>query len=69
MAGLMAPDGFPVRDPKSRPKNVGRVVNPVGWPEMGGLTSAGKWPGGNSMEVEKPTRVRAAHSSARKNQE
>ncbi len=41
--GVTAPDRFPIRDPKTRPQKVGRIVNPVGYPEMGGLDGPGKW--------------------------
>lgn len=69
MAGIMAPNNYPVRNPKTRPQMVGRIVNPVGFPDMGGLTSASRWPNGNRMRVERPTGVRGAHKSSSKDQE
>ena len=62
--GIVAPDRFPVRDPKTRPQRVGRIVNPVGYAEVGGLDGPGKWPKGNEMKVEAPTRVKGAKKSS-----
>jgi hypothetical protein len=69
MAGIMAPDRFPIRNPEDPNQVNGRVVNPVRYQEMGGLTGERKWASGNQMAVEKPTRVRAAHSSTNRNVE
>lgn len=69
--GLMAPADFPIRDPRSRPKDVGRIVNATGWPMadstqgLGGLDSASKMPKhGNAQTVEKPTSITTGSSSA-----
>lgn len=67
MPGIVAPDRFPIRDPKDPNQVQGRVVNPVRFQEIGGLTGSSKWAGGNQMSVEKPTKVRAAHGSTGKN--
>ena len=62
--GIVGPGSFPIRDPKDPNQSNGRNVNPVRYPEIGGLDSAGKWTGSggkkNDMRVEKPTSVRAA---------
>lgn len=63
MAGLMAPNNFPIRNPKTRPQMNGRVVNQVGYPNIGGMTSSSRWPGENSMRVERPTAVKAGHKA------
>ena len=66
MAGLVQPGSFPIRDVKSRPQKNGRILNPVGYPEMGGLTGPGKWPNGsNPFAIERPTSVRAASKASR----
>jgi len=69
MPGLMGPERYPIRDPKDSGQINGRCVNPVRYPEMGGLDSPGAWFGGdkgktNNMRLEKPTSVRAAKSTA-----
>jgi hypothetical protein len=57
----MGPERFPIRDVKDGGQINGRIVNPVGYPDMGGFTGPGKWAEGkNDMRVEKPTSVRAA---------
>ena len=76
MAGIVAPDVFPFRDPRTMKQVVGRIVNPVGFMEIGGLDGPGKWfkaygaseqsKQENTMKVEAPTKVKAAHSSANK---
>ncbi len=66
MAGIVAPNDYPIRDPKD-PKQVnGRIVNPVRYIELGGLDGPGKWPKGNEMRVEPPTKVKGARSSVGK---
>lgn len=63
MPGIQAPQEFPIRK-ATDPKQVnGRVVNTVRFMEMGGLSGSGKYPGGNTMRVEKPTKVSASKSS------
>ena len=66
MPGIVAPQEFPIRKPTDANQVNGRVVNAVRFPEIGGLTGSGKWAKGNSMHVEKPTRVNATHSSKNK---
>jgi hypothetical protein len=65
--GIVAPQSFPPRDPTDANQNNGRIVNPVRYMECGGFTGPGKWPKGNGMRVERPTSVKAAHSSTNKN--
>lgn len=65
MPGMVAPENFPIRDPRSPEQVQGRIVNPVRYQaKMGGMTGASAWEGGlsrpNNMVVEKPTNVRAA---------
>lgn len=68
MPGLVGPDSFPIRDVKMRPQKVGRIHNPKGYPDMGGLNAPGKWPSAdNPFGVERATSVRAAHSTTRRN--
>ena len=62
--GIVAPDRFPIRDPKDPKQNNGRMVNPVRYAEVGGLTGPGVWPKGNEMKVEAPTRVKGAKKSS-----
>ena len=66
MPGIVRPEKFPIRDPKSRPQKVGRIVNPIGFPEMGGLDGPGKWGKGNTMAVEKPTGVKGMKPATKK---
>lgn len=61
--GIMAPDSYPIRKPTNPDQVNGRVVNPVRYQVMGGLTGMSKWEDGNTMRVEKPTKVRAAHNA------
>lgn len=65
MPGIVGPERFPIRDPKTGEQVNGRNVNPVGYPDMGGLTSASKWTetARERMRLEKPTSVRAAKST------
>jgi hypothetical protein len=68
--GIVGPAAFPIRDPKDPNQTLGRNVNPVRYPEIGGMDSAAKWAGSggksNDMKVEKPTNVRAAKSTTGK---
>lgn len=71
MPGLVGPERFPIRQPDDPSRVNGRNVNPVRYMEIGGLTGASKWFGGddskkNTMSVERATSVRAARE-ARKN--
>lgn len=71
MPGLMGPERFPVRQPEDPSQVNGRNVNPVRYPEMGGLTGASKWRGGddskkNMFPVERATDVRAAKRTTNK---
>lgn len=70
MPGLVGPDRFPIRRPEDSAQNNGRNVNPVRYPEMGGMTGPSKWFGGddskkNSMAVERATNVRAAKQASK----
>jgi hypothetical protein len=68
VAGIVGPDQFPIRDPKSAAQKNGRILNPVRYVEMG-FDSASKWPKGNEMRVEKPTGQTSTHATTNKNQE
>lgn len=59
--GIVGPGNFPIRDLKTRPKNVGRVRNPVGKYEMGKARATS-----SDYNVEKPTRVDATVRTADK---
>lgn len=61
--GPVQPNNYPIRNPKTRPQVVGRVVNPRGYPNIGGMTSSARWPGENNMRVERATGVSGAHKS------
>lgn len=73
--GIVAPGDFPIRDPRQRPRMVGRVVNPVGYMEradgatgLGGLDGAAKLPAhGGAQQVEAPNASKVAAPSARGN--
>lgn len=43
MAGLAAPERYPVRDPKSPAQRQGRILNPVRFLQIGGLDGAAAW--------------------------
>lgn len=54
--GLFAPESYPFRDPRNPKQMVGRVVNPVGYMELGGLTGPGQWGKGDAlMKVDRAT--------------
>lgn len=57
--GITQPENFNVRNPMSRPQKNGRVVNPVGYAEMGGGSGPGFWAKGNEFRVESATKVSA----------
>ena len=73
MAGLMAPERFPIRKPTDSSMVNGRTANPPRYMEIGGFSGPGKWlkEGGGDPQaaqryqfgVEKPTRVRGAKES------
>lgn len=74
MPGLVGPQNFPIRDPEDQNQQNGRNINPVRYPEMGGLDSPAKWtrPGGKSdqsiaLNLERATNVRAAKPTTGKN--
>lgn len=74
--GLVSPDNYPIRDPRSKEMLVGRIANPPRFYEIGGIASQAVWfkEGGNKSyaqmaqtnigRVEKPTSVKSAHRSA-----
>lgn len=43
MPGIVAPDRFPIRDPRSPAMKVGRNANPPRFPEVGGAKGPGIW--------------------------
>ncbi len=63
MPGIVKPQEFPIRKPTDAKQSNGRVLNPVRYMEMGGFSGSGKWAGGNTMRVEKPTKTSGAKSS------
>lgn len=77
--GLVSPDSFPVRDPRDKSQQNGRIVNPPRYYECGGLSGPQVWfrdpspegftqsPQENRMRVEKPTSVKSVHKSSREN--
>jgi hypothetical protein len=74
MPGLVGPDSYPIRKPEQEDRIIGRNVNPVRYPEMGGFDGASAWMRGdtsktNPFSVEKPTNVRAARSTTGKNED
>jgi len=71
MPGLLGPEKFPIRDVKDGAQVNGRIINPVGYPDMGGFTGPGKWPNGKAdmLRVEKPTSQRAAKRTTGTNED
>ncbi len=80
MAGLLAPDSFPIRDPRDPKLPNGRIMNPPRYMEMGGLAKPGVWfndfgnfqqsPQTNAhMAVPKPTGIKVSHSSTGKTED
>ncbi len=72
MPGLVGPEKFPIRNPEDNSQVNGRNVNPVRYPEMGGLDGPGAWLRGdrskkNTMRVERATDVRAARQADKSN--
>ena len=63
MPGIQAPQEFPIRKPTDPKQQNGRVLNPVRYQEMGGMSGPGKWAKGNTMHVEKPTKLSESKSS------
>ena len=68
--GIVGPESFPIRDPRDRKMNVGRVANPPRMCDMGGLSFQNQWhkdyPTGaqseqsNQFGVDRATSVKAA---------
>ena len=56
--GVLAPGAFPVRDPRKNEQSNGVVYNYPMFPEVGGLSSATKYPTQQPFRVEKPTNKR-----------
>jgi hypothetical protein len=50
--GVMGPESFPIRDPRSKSLNNGRMLNPARFMEMGGLDAPGKWFGNASTSAQ-----------------
>jgi len=55
--GIVAPQAFPIRNPKDKSKSNGRNINPPRYMEVGGLTGPGKWDKESVAKVEAPTGV------------
>ena len=68
--GIIGPESYPIRDPRDRKMNVGRVANPPRMCDMGGLSFQNQWhkdyPTGaqseqtNQFGVDRATSVKAA---------
>lgn len=71
MPGLVGPASYPIRMPEDSKQINGRNVNPVRYPEAGGMSSAAAWHGSggkkNDMKVEKATSIRAMKDTTGKN--
>lgn len=79
--GLLGPDSFPIRDPRSPKQINGRIINPPRYAEFGGLDGPGKWPKANdaprrrtdsdftnaAFAVKKPTGLKASHATTNRN--
>ena len=66
MAGIVAPKSFPVRHPTDPKQTNGRVLNPVRYMKLGGLSGPGAWPKEEGVPgVERATDVKAAHKSSK----
>lgn len=73
MPGIVQPESFPIRDPRDKKLNVGRIANPPRMADMGGLDDQGKWEKRHStgtqesakyaFPVDRATSVRAAKKS------
>lgn len=64
--GITSPENFPIRDVMNRPQKNGRVINPVGFGEMGGSSGPSCWPKGNEMKVDAPTSIKAGKAAGEK---
>jgi len=78
MPGVVAPDRYPIRDPRDVSMQNGRNANPPRMIEIGGLDKQSKWDGGpvttgdqaggnkNFFPIESggPTKVKSTHSAA-----
>jgi hypothetical protein len=74
--GIVGPDSFPIRHPTNPNQQVGRMVNPPRFLEIGGLDGPSKWHKDyntssqdeqmNRMTLERggPTGVKAAHDTS-----
>ena len=67
--GLVGPQRFPIRDPKTTAKRQGRMVNSPHYADMGGLTGPGKLPAGGDFVPEAPTGVKSAKKTSARSQE
>ena len=73
MPGVVAPDSYPIRDPRDTKLSTGKIANPPRMIEMGGLDAQKKWDADhntssqdaqqNRFGVEKPTRSKMVHSA------
>lgn len=53
--GVVQPQSFPWRNLTARPENNGMIVNPVGYGDIGGLTSASRYPANGSLLIDTST--------------
>jgi len=75
MPGVVSPDRYPIRDPRDKKMNVGRIANPPRMIEIGGLDNQSKWDkevGTSSQESNRnafaiegggPTGVKSTHDA------
>jgi len=77
--GIVAPEIYPIRDPRDKQQLVGRIMNPPRFMEVGGLGNAGRWNEDNlphsqsaqkyigQLESGGPTGVKVARKSTNVN--
>ena len=74
--GVVGPESFPIRDPRTKSMSNGRMLNPARYNEMGGLDGPSKWDTAHNtsdqagsknviqLESGGPTGVKAAKKSS-----
>ena len=75
MPGIVSPASYPIRDPRNKKMNVGRIANQPRMCDMGGLSDQSQWHKDystgaqdeqtNRFEVDRATSVRAAKKEAK----
>jgi hypothetical protein len=68
--GFLRPKNFPIRKMDDNKQQIGRIYNPLRFPDHGGFTSASKLPGAGPFNVEAPEKgMRSGESTGKTTQD